>query len=171
MFRKYAWSTLMLSLFAASTACNRDLTATQMQHAKMDETMAAPRAHLVYMADNALLHDMSVADLHFVPHTHELSGTGIARLDRMAVLLDTYGGTVRYETFSTDARFVQARLDHVREYIATTGCDMGRVEVKAMLSGGRGMSAEKAIAAEEKAAAPQGAGGAPAAGAGVPFLP
>ena len=77
---------------------------------------------------------MSIAEIHFVPHTRELSGTGIARLDRMAMMLDTYGGTVRYETDVTDEAFVQKRLDHVHEYLATTGCDMSRVEVKAMIS-------------------------------------
>lgn len=159
MFLKRLFSVLLLSLFAIMTACNRDVTTTQMQHTRMDTTMATPRAHLTYMVDNALLHDMSIAEIHFVPHTRELSGTGIARLDRMAMMLDTYGGTVRYETDITDEEFVQKRLDHVHEYLATTGCDMSRVEVKAMMSGGRGMSAVKALAAEDKAAQAEGAGG------------
>jgi len=125
--------------------------------------METPRAHLTYMVDNALLHDMSIAEIHFVPHTRELSGTGIARLDRMAMMLDTYGGTVRYETDVTDEAFVQKRLDHVHEYLATTGCDMSRVEVKAMMSGGRGMSAVKALAAEARAAQVESEGGSPTA--------
>ncbi len=142
------------------TACNnKELTTTQMQHARMDATLEKPRAHLTYMVDNALLHDMSIAEIHFVPHTRELSGTGIARLDRMAVMLDTYGGTVRYETDVTDEEFVQKRLDHVHEYLATTGCDMSRIDVKAMMSGGRGMSAVKALAGETKAAEAQDSGG------------
>ena len=105
------------------------------------------------MADNAMLHDMSVADIHFVPHTAELSGTGAARLNRMATLLDTYGGTVRYETFNTDEALVKQRLDHVHEYLALTGCDMGRVQVKTMISGGRGMTASKAMIVEKKGTA------------------
>jgi hypothetical protein len=64
--------------------------------------------------------------------------------------LDTYGGTVRYETFNTDEEMVKNRLDHVHEYLALTGCDMGRVQVKAMISGGRGMTASKAIIVEAK---------------------
>lgn len=159
MFGKRLFSVLWLSLFAIMTACNRDITTTQMQHTRMDTMMETPRAHFTYMVDNALLHDMSIAEIHFVPHTRELSGTGIARLDRMAMMLDTYGGTVRYETDVTDEAFVQKRLDHVHEYLATTGCDMSRVEVKAMMSGGRGMSAVKALAAEVKAAEVEGAGG------------
>ncbi|MCH7729380.1 MAG: hypothetical protein IH991_23325 [Planctomycetes bacterium] len=158
MFGKRLFSVFCLSMLAIVTACNKPLT-TQMQHARMDTMMETPRARFTYMADNALMQDMSIAEIHFVPHTRELSGTGIARLDRMALLLDTYGGTVRYETFATDEAFVQKRLDHVHEYLATTGCDMSRVEVRAMMSGGRGMSAVKAIAAEAKAAQAQDPGG------------
>ncbi|MCH9033881.1 MAG: hypothetical protein IID42_05185 [Planctomycetes bacterium] len=150
MIGKRISSVLLMSSLAMLTSCNRDITATQIQHTKMDKMMAGSRAHLTYMADNAMLHDMSLADLHFVPHTRELSGTGIARLDRMAVMLDTYGGTVRYETYATNEAFIQERLDHVREYLATTGCDMSRVEIKTMLSGGRGMSAVKALGTEDK---------------------
>ena len=136
MIGKCISSAMLVSILAMLASCNSDVkTATQMQHAKMDKMMANSRAHLTYMADNAMLHDMSIADFHFVPHTRELSGTGIARLDRMAVMLDTYGGTVRYETYATDEAFVQERLDHVGEYLATTGCDMTRVEIKTMLSG------------------------------------
>jgi len=98
-----------------------------------------------FMADNAMLHDMSIADIHFVPHTSELSGTGVARLTRMAKLLEIYGGTVRYETFEKDEALVEARLDHAREFIAGTGCDMDRVKVETMISGGRGLKATEAI--------------------------
>jgi hypothetical protein len=118
-----------------------------------------PREHFTYMVDNAMLHDMSVADVHFVPHTAELSGTGAARLNRMATLLDAYGGTVRYETFSTDDAMVKHRLEHVREYLALTGCDMGRVEIKAMISGGRGLAATKAIQVDLKGTAKDAKGG------------
>ncbi len=114
------------------------------------------------MVDNAILHDMSIADIHFIPHSKELSGTGVARLDRMAPLLDTYGGMVRYETVLIDEEMVASRLDQVREYLDLTGCDMSRVELKVMLSGGRGMPASDAIQAEENVAAQQENNGAPA---------
>lgn len=116
------------------------------------------------MVDNAILHDMSIADIHFIPHSKELSGTGVARLDRMAPLLDTYGGMVRYETVLIDEEMVASRLDQVREYLDLTGCDMSRVELKVMLSGGRGMPASDAIQAEENVAAQQENNGAPAGG-------
>ena len=156
MIRKYPTLIVVASLALVNTACNdckdckKFKTATDLQVEKIDKQMEEPREYRSNMADNAMLHDMSVADIHFVPHTAELSGTGAARLNRMATLLDTYGGVVRYETLDTDAAFVKQRLDHVHEYLALTGCDMGRVQVKAMISGGRGMAASKAIIVEAK---------------------
>jgi len=151
MIGKYGSLIVVASVALVNTACNTCQkcanidTATDVQVEKMDDSMEVPQEHFVTMADNAMLHDMSVADFHFVPHTTELSGTGAARLNRMATLLDTYGGTVRYETLNTDEAFVQLRIDHVHEYLALTGCDMGRVDVKAMISGGRGIAADRAI--------------------------
>ena len=115
MFGKFWRLFPPLALIVASAACNSKLTTTDMQHARMDESRSAPRPHLSYMVDNAMLHDMSLADIHFVPYTAELSGTGIARLDRMAVLLDTYGGVIRYDTVLTDEALILKRLTHVRD--------------------------------------------------------
>ena len=157
MIGKYSSLIVVASLALVNSACNTCQTcksfktATDLQVEMIDKTLEEPREHFTNMADNAMLHDMSVADIHFVPHTAELSGTGAARLNRMATLLDTYGGTVRYETFNTDETFVKQRLDHVHEYLALTGCDMGRVQVKAMISGGRGMTATNAFAVEGNA--------------------
>ena len=145
MFTRFFRWTVVPSLCLAGLACNKIPTATQLYCDRMDETLAYPTPHLTYMADNAMLHDMAIADLHFVPHTDELNGTGAARLDRLAILLDVYGGAVRYETFTTDGELVDRRLAHVRDYLATTGCDMSRVEVKAMISGGRGLPADEAV--------------------------
>ncbi len=127
-----------------------NMTATDLQMARMDEGPSRFGAHLTNMTDNAILHDMSIADIHFVPHTNELSGTGAARLDRMALLLDTYGGTVRFETTLENENLIALRLDHVREYLDLTGCDMSRVELKVMLSGGRGMPARDVLEARQR---------------------
>ncbi len=151
MIGKFGLLTVVATVALVNTACNTCQkcanlnTATDVQVEKMDTSMDDPQDHFVNMADNAMLHDMSVADIHFVPHTTELSGTGATRLNRMATLLDTYGGTVRYETFNTDEELVNRRIEHVREYLALAGCDMGRVDVKTGLSGGRGMAADRAI--------------------------
>ncbi len=132
-------------LFVAVLACNKAPTATQIMTDKMDQSKASRPAHWDYMVDNAMLQDMSLTDNHFIPHSDELNGTGTARLDRMVKILDTYGGTVRLETDSTDEAFTARRIDHAREYLAVAGCDMSRVKVAAMMSGGRGMPAEQAI--------------------------
>jgi len=164
MIRKYSALFIIVSLALVNTACNTCQncnglkTSTQMQIDKIDQSLEEPREHFTFMVDNAILHDMSIADVHFVPHTAELSGTGAARLNRMATLLDTYGGIVRYETLSTDDEMVNRRLEHVREYLALTGCDMSRVQIKTMISGGRGMTATRAFMVEGNATTvkPQG---------------
>src|SRR3972149_2058780 len=131
MFGKYSSLIVVGALALSNSACNtcqncKTLkTSTDLQVERINKSMEESGEHFTNMADNAMLHDMSVADIHFVPHTAELSGTGAARLNRMATLLDTYGGTVRYETFSTDEAIVKHRLEHVHEYLAPTGCDMG----------------------------------------------
>ncbi len=134
--------------FVLNAACTKSanmLPLTEVQTRKIDQMRDRPRPYLQSMVDNALLHDMSVTDMHFVPHTSELSGTGAARLDRMAIMLNTYGGVVRYDTLMSDSELAQKRIDHVREYLEVAGCDVSRVEVTVMLSGGRGLTAKRAI--------------------------
>ncbi len=156
-----------LMVLAAGCCCpHRTETATDLQMGRIEQMREDANAHFAHMADNAILHDMSVADFHFVPHTAELSGTGVARLDRMAPLLNAYGGKVRYDTALFEEGLIQKRIDHVREYLALTGCDMSRVEVKAEISGGRGERAKKLIAVEEKDTAPASS----ATAAGAPAL-
>jgi outer membrane protein OmpA-like peptidoglycan-associated protein len=145
------------ALALTSTACNcknKVQTAMDVQMERMDRDKAHYGAHMKDMADNAMLQDMSVEDFHFVPHTSELSGTGADRLDRMAVLLNTYGGTVRYETDLRDQELSKKRMDHVREYLTVAGCNMDRVEVKSMMSGGQMMSAREAIRMDERGTRP-----------------
>jgi len=99
------------------------------------------------MIQNAAAYDMSVADIHFVPHTPRLNDLGVRRLDLLSGTLEEYGGTVRYETDSIDKDHIEARLAEVRIYLTDIGVDLSRVEVASMMSGGRGMSAEEAIRA------------------------
>ena len=153
MLGTYRRLILLPALLAATTACNDLQTTTELQTLRMEEAQQDYGAHLTCMTDNAILHDMSVADLHFIPHTSELSGVGVARLNRMAKLLSTYGGTVRYETRLMDEELVDPRIAHVREYLALAGCDMDRVSVVAMRSGGRGMPGDEAVKKFEKGTA------------------
>jgi hypothetical protein len=156
MFQKLSRLIGSLALVVTGlTACNRMQAPSDRQNALLDDVRYSPRAYRTHMADNATLHDMSVVDFHFVPHTSELSGTGVARLERMAALLDAYGGTVRYETSLADDDLIALRLDHVREYLSLAGCNMSRVEVRTGLSGGRGMAASDALRGYDGMITPQ----------------
>lgn len=148
--RKRVWILSSVALFAIA-GCHGHADLPTPQHLtldRMDESLQDPRAHFTDMADNALLHDMSLADLHFVPHTAELNGTGAARLCRMAPLLNTYGGTIRFETMLKDEAMIKHRLDHAREYLSLHGCDVQKVQLKTMLAGGRGMPGIEAVRVE-----------------------
>ena len=101
------------------------------------------------MAQSAAAHDMSVADIHFAPRTSVLNGLGVRRLEQLRPTLVRYGGTVRYETRSTDSDRIDARLASITAYLSESGVDMANVEVTDMISGGRGMSAKEAIAARD----------------------
>jgi len=136
-----------------SAACHgpdHDMTATEQHMAHMENAKANYGRHLDDMVDNGILRDMSLADFHFVAHSSEISGTGASRLNRMAHLLNTYGGTVRYETDEADATLVSQRIDHVKEYLTMAGTNMDRVQVKSMISGGGGMTARKAMEVDAK---------------------
>jgi hypothetical protein len=156
MLVTYRRLALLPTLVIAATACNKDVqTATDIHHARMDEARRTSGAHLTHMVDNAILRDMSLADIHFIPHSDEISGVGEVRLNRMAALLNTYGGIVRYETLEKDEPLIQRRLAHVREYLELTGCEMERVEIVAMISGGRGLPGDEAVEKYEKGTAKQ----------------
>jgi len=160
MFGNRGFLLVSSAFLVAGSACHRKTSMT------MEDMRTSPRPHFTHMVDNAILHDMSIADIHFVPHTSEISGTGVARLDRMARLLDAYGGTVRYETYLKDDAVIKERLEHVREYLAMEGCNMDRVRVELMVSGGRGVPAERAIGQYQRGTALPTVGGGSGAGAG-----
>lgn len=163
MHRVYLCSIVLIMAVAHVGGCHEPVSSSEHQSVRMDKTKQTPLAHLTYMADNAAMQDMSLADFHFVAHTTELSGTGVERLDRLAAILNTYGGVVRYETFITDDELIIGRLDHVREYLAMAGCDMEVSGVKPMMSGGRGLAADRAIEIRKAGVTPdnegQGGGG------------
>ena len=145
----------------AAWGCEGDgyKTATQLQVAEIEAMKLRSRAYEQNMKDNALLADMSLAEYHFIPHSDELSGSGVARLDRMAILLDTYGGTVWYEARIRDEDLIKQRIEHVREYLAMTGCNVDRVKIETGLAGGEGMMASRALEKQDKMDNPTGQGG------------
>ena len=120
-------------------------TTSDIQMRQMDKTIASFGGYFTDMADNALLSDMALADIHFIPHSTEISGVGEVKLGRLAKLLNTYGGTVRYETSLEDEALVQGRMDHIHEYLALSGCNMSRVDVAVMLPGKQDMPGHEAV--------------------------
>jgi hypothetical protein len=96
------------------------------------------QASFAYMHDNAMLMEMCLRDMHFVPHQSMLSGLGEARLDRYAELLAECGGTLHYEHATLDKDLIQARLDSARRYLEERH-DNGAlaITVEVGLSGGR----------------------------------
>jgi hypothetical protein len=105
--------------------------------------------NFIYMNDNAILHDSAVADIHFEPHTADLSGLGIRSLMRMGELLSISGGTIRYETDSTDEFLITGRLNSVREFLNAAGFDTANIRVEAGMARSIGMDANRAIATKQ----------------------
>lgn len=103
------------------------------------------RHHFDAMTDNAMLADMSMSPVHFVPHSTELNGLGARRLNRYAEILAIYGGTLRYDGAERDEDLLRDRLESIREYLVRHGIGEERCEVKADLAGGEGMDATLAV--------------------------
>jgi hypothetical protein len=104
-----------------------------------------------YQNDQAMIADMAIADIHFVPHSSALSGTGVARLERYAELLAADGGEVRYTTASRDEVLIGARLITAKEFLAQVIPSNQCVEVVFGLPGGRGMTVREALTGREVA--------------------
>lgn len=108
-----------------------------------------------YHNDQGMLADMAIADIHFVPHSTRLSGTGLARLERYAELLATTGGTLHYDTALQDKQLIEARLDTAKRFLASAIPSNQAVQVVLGLPGGRGMRAEEAAAGDAVARQPE----------------
>ena len=146
---------VMPGVLLAAAACQPIRSHSDVQTERIEDARATFGSYFTDMSDNAIQSDGSIADIHFVPHTTELSGLGVQRLDRMAKLLDTYGGTVRYETTLADSPLVKERMDHVREYLTLSGCDMARVTVAVARPGGTGMPGDEAVRKFNEGTAPK----------------
>lgn len=111
---------------------------------------SALQGTFAYMADNALLADMSVGDRHFLPHRNELSMLGVRRLSRLAGLMDAYGGTVRFSTNVTDPELIANRTETISQFLADAGIDTTQNVIERNLPGGDGMRATEAILIKAK---------------------
>jgi hypothetical protein len=109
------------------------------------ERAADLQAEYRHMEDNALLTDMVVSDIHFVPQRAMLNALGEERLTRLANLMELYGGTVHLSTNATDEELVKARVEQVRSCLAAAGIDTTAETVVAGLAQGRGMDAAQTV--------------------------
>ncbi|MCG8408225.1 MAG: hypothetical protein MI923_23745 [Phycisphaerales bacterium] len=108
-----------------------------------------------YHSDQGALSDLSITDIHFVPHSDELSGVGEAKLEQYAGLLATRGGTLHYETSLPDLELIDARIAVANEFLAEVIPSNNRIEVARGLSRGRGMTARESIPAQGVAKQPE----------------
>lgn len=98
-----------------------------------------------YMTDNALLADMSVSDMHFLPHRALLSTLGQQRLSRLAQLINAYGGTIRFNSNLDDEALLDKRSSTIVEFLGELGLDTSSEIVTRDIRGGRGMDATEVI--------------------------
>ena len=103
--------------------------------------------------DNAMLHDMCVADIHFVPHTAEINGLGEWRLEDYCRLLKDRGGIIHLETASTDDELNEARIQSVHDFFASAGLGGANVTVKLGLPRGRPLDGVDAIRIKQEGTA------------------
>lgn len=111
--------------------------------------------YYTYHNDQGMLADMSIADIHFVPHCAELSGTGEARLARYAELLAARGGTINYETVIDDDKLINDRLKNAKRFLVQALPGKQRVDVVSGIAGGRGMDSKEALAGQAIAKQPE----------------
>lgn len=132
------------------------------QHADYNITFDDARvnidARLQAMVDNAMLQDMSIAALHFVPHTSMLNSLGEQRLRKYADLLTNRGGTLYYQATTLDKEFNDARLASISTFLGSTGIADSRITTEPGLAMGRGLAAVEAIQVKERAFAPDQSG-------------
>lgn len=136
-----AFSLCMLATMGCQQPVER-LNAPPQGHTDRPNQLQEP---FVYMTDNALLADMSMSAVHFVPHQNELNSLGVRRLKRLVQILKIYGGTVRYDGVTDNPKTASARIGEIKSFMLAQGLEADRIEVAPALAGGEGMNAAEAI--------------------------
>lgn len=136
---------LVLGILLSLCACNNPSPRLNAPpHGQPTETVDS-QGTFVYMADNALLADMSMSDMHFLPHRAGLTTLGEQRLGRMASLMEAYGGTIRFSTNLEDKELVDARTRTIVDFLRECGVSVTSETVTQDAPGGDGMAAAEAI--------------------------
>ncbi len=138
--------TLAMLLPALLVACSEPDPHMQANAPPQGYAPKHPRhtAYFVFHNDQGLMADRCISDIHFIPHTAELSGAGVARLGRYAELLAGSGGTIYYDTDITDEDFVEARLKTATDFLAGEIPGTQPIEVALGMPGGPGIGSDEA---------------------------
>lgn len=108
-----------------------------------------------YHQDQGMVNNRCISDIHFVPGSTHLSGTGEARLARYAELFSDTGATLNYDTRITDQSLVNGRLETARKFLARYNVGGPQIQVALGMPGGRGMSAFETAAGQAVAQQPE----------------
>ena len=138
-------------------ACNQPEETTSMNIPPTDPAEARKELaqFFAYHDDQGMMHDRSIADIHFVPGTTHLSGAGEARLARYAELLSDLGGTLNYDTRLQDHSLVNARLGSARQFLQRYNVGGPQIQVALGMAGGRGMGYTESAAGQAVAQQPE----------------
>jgi hypothetical protein len=150
VFRHASRVLVVVAVAGLLTACSPPTDRLNSPPQGWTSRQAQMQEHYVYMVDNAMLGEMNLSDVHFVPHSDELNSLGARRLDRYASLLKEYGGQLNYDTEIKEAALINARLAKIRKYLEAAGMDMEKVSVEQGPVGVCYESADEAIAARNQ---------------------
>lgn len=149
--RQFVVPLLTAAVFALAGCHEPSARLNAPPHGYADKTVDS-QGTLVYMTDNALLADMTVSDMHFLPHRAKLTTLGRERVARLAQLVETHGGTIRLSSDLSDESLVNQRLETVKDYLAKSGLAVNADTVVLDIPGGEGMAAGDAVAIRRESA-------------------
>lgn len=158
--RRSGWPAVVILLGLVQAGCVKPADTRRMNAPPQgySENRHRLAEFFAYHNDQGMMADMSISDIHFIPHQKQLSGTGEARLERYAELLATTGGSLTYETRLDNEALVEERIKIAREFLAQSIPSHNRIDVVLGMPGGRGMEVTEAMAGQAvaKEAEPRG---------------
>lgn len=146
--------------------CQSDGPSTTVELDPVQVQMQDYQGTFDYMADSALLADMTLSDYHFVPHRPVLTPLGEQRLRRLAALIDAYGGEIRFNTDGRDPVLAAQRATAATDFLREQGVDTTSEVLTEAMAGSRGIEAEEAILIRKNEGSYQPGASGPGAGLG-----
>ncbi|HPM22809.1 MAG TPA: hypothetical protein PLP66_02820 [Phycisphaerae bacterium] len=141
--RPFLLSSIALGLIC--TACQQPVSRLNAPPHGTTDTPSPLQAEYAHMTNNALLADMSISDVHFVPHRPELNSLGEERMARLSALLDLHGGAIRFSTDETSETLLVERTARIQSYLQEAGIDTTAEVVVQDMPATSGMDAIQAV--------------------------